>query len=77
MLLEVDYAKLSSKQINFVEDLIHAAIPEIVRSDDVQNMIDYGVFQHIHSYFDMQKDVTKLIPHICTERCKICTGKKE
>ena len=35
LLIEVDYSKLNSKQTNFVDDLIHVTIPEIVRSEDV------------------------------------------
>ena len=31
LILEVDHAKLNSEQTNFVEDLIHTTIPEIVR----------------------------------------------
>ena len=36
LILEVDYTNLNSKQKDFVEDLIHATIPEIVRSEDAQ-----------------------------------------
>ena len=74
LILKVGYAKSNSEQTNFVEDLIHATIPEILRSEDAQKIIDDGVFQHIDSYFDMQKDVTKFLPHICNERNKNCTG---
>ena len=61
----------------FFEDLIHATIPKIVRSEDAQKMIDDGVFQNIDSYFCMQKDATKFLLHICNERCKIRTDPNE
>ena len=44
-LKEVDYSKSTSEQTNFVDDLIHATFPEIMRSEDVQKMIEVGVFQ--------------------------------
>ena len=46
-------------------------------SEDVQKMIEGGVFKNIDSFFDMQKDASKFLPHICNERCKICTGSNE
>ena len=64
LILEVDYAKLNSKQTNFAEDLINAAVPKIVKSIDAHKMIDDGVFQNIYSCFDMQKYGTKFLTHI-------------
>ena len=43
----------------------------------MQKMIEDGVFQNIDSIFDIQKDASKFRPHICNERCKICTGPNE
>ena len=40
-------------------------------------MTDDGVFQNIDSYFDMKKDASKFLPHICNEKCKICIGPNE
>ena len=75
--MEVDYTRLNSEQRNFVDDLRHATIPEIVRSEDVQKMIEDGVFLNIDSYFDMKKDASKFLPNTCNESCKIHTGRIE
>ena len=53
-IVEVDYSKLNSEQTNSVDDLIHATIPEIVRSEDVQKIVD-GVFQNIDSFLTCKK----------------------
>ena len=45
LIIEVDFSKLNSEQTNFVYDLINATIPEIVRSEDVQKMIEDGFFK--------------------------------
>ena len=54
LIIEVDYAKLNWDQTNFVDDFIHATISEIVRSEDVQKIVD-GVFQNIDSFLTCKK----------------------
>ena len=60
LIIEVDYSRLNSERTNFVDDLIHATILEIVRSEDVHKMIEDGVFENIDSYFDMLKRCFKV-----------------
>ena len=51
-------------------DLLRASICDIVRSDEVQHLIDDRIFKSIDDHKDMQRDAGDILPHICTARCK-------
>ena len=61
---------MSSEENAKMDGLIRAFIWDVVRSDEVQYLIDDGIFKSIDDDKDMQKDGGDILPHICTERCK-------
>ena len=58
----------------FVKDLMRASTYDIVRPDEVQNMIDHGIFKTIDDYHDMVLDAENLLSHRCNERCLYRVG---
>jgi hypothetical protein len=68
---------LNKKQKDFIKDLIRGNICEIVRSDEVERLIEEGVFESINDYYDMIKDGEKFLQHICNPRCLVQTGPGE
>jgi hypothetical protein len=47
---------------------------DIVRSDEVQALIDEGIFKSIDDVQDMMSDAEKFLPHRCNPRCQIRIG---
>ena len=41
-----------------------------MRTDEVQHLIDDGIFTDTKDYEEMQKDAGNILPHICSARCK-------
>ena len=57
-----------------MNDLIRASIYDIVRSDEVQHLIDDGIFISVDDHKDMQINAGDILPHICTVCCKAKVG---
>ena len=57
-----------------MDDLIRASICDLIRSDNVQQLIDEGIFKSADNHKDMQKDAGDTLPFICTEQCKNRVG---
>ena len=70
MMLSMDFEHLSDDQRKKIDDLIRASICDIVRTDEVQHLIDDGIFTDTKDYEEMQKDAGNILPHICNARCK-------
>ena len=62
--------ELNEDQIRKLNDLIRASVCDIVRSDEVQHLIDDGIFKEMKNKDDMHKDAGNMLPHICNTRCK-------
>ena len=66
----IDEKAMSHEQKAKMDDLIRASICDIVRSDEMQHLIDDGIFKSVDNHKDMQNDAGDILPHICTERYK-------
>ena len=74
LILEVNWKALSESETSFVKDLIRASILDIVRTNEVQALIDEGIFQSMDNYEGMISDAEKYLPHKCSQRCQMRTG---
>ena len=68
-MLEVDWKKLSDEEKKFIHDLCRCSILDIVRPDEVGDLIADGTFENIDEWKDMITDATKFLGHVCNSRC--------
>lgn len=69
LILEVDRKKMTSEQRKFVDDLCRCSILDIVRSNEVQKLINDGTFKSIDDYKEMTNDAFMFLGHKCDSRC--------
>lgn len=74
LMLQIYWRLLNESQTAFVKDLIRASVLEIVRTSEVQTLLDEGIFKSMDDYQDMMKDARKFLPHICNPRCLARVG---
>ena len=60
-----------------MEDLILVSVIYIVRSDEIQDFVDDGIFKEYSDVFDLQELARKILSHNCTRRCMDRIGDKE
>ena len=70
LILQVKWNELNDEEKEFVKGLIRASNNEIVRPEEVEPLIEEGVFKTLEDWLDMQRDGEKFLPHICNERCQ-------
>ena len=63
----IDQKAMSHEYKANMDALIKASICNIIRSDEVQYLIDDGNFKSVDDYRDMQKDGVVISPHLFTE----------
>ena len=69
LILQVLYHMLNEEQKSFVDNLVRASVLDVVRPDEVQKMIEDGVYESVDDWFDMQNDASTFLGHICNSRC--------
>ena len=74
LILQIYWSVMTSDNKKFVKDLMRASTYDIVKPDEVQNMIDHGIFKTIDDYHDMVLDAEIFSTHICNERCLYRVG---
>ena len=57
-----------------MDDLIRDSICDIVRSDEVQHLIDDSFFISVDDHRGIPKDGSDIFPHICISQCKAWVG---
>ena len=57
-----------------MNDLIRASVVDIVRVDEVDNMIEHGLMDSIHDLDDIVEDGKKILGHHCSPRCLVMTA---
>lgn len=68
---EVDWENLTDDQIDFVEDLIRASVCDIVRSDEVSEYIEEGIFDSVDDYYVIKIDGETFLAHRCNDSCLV------
>lgn len=74
LILEVKWKDLSPEEEGFVEDLIRASILDIVRTEEVESLINEGIFKSLEEYHKMIKYAMKFLPHRCHAGCLVRVG---
>ena len=54
-----------------VDDLIRASIFDIVRSDEVADLINEGIFKEEDDIFELIENAEKFLPHRCNDACLV------
>ena len=70
MLLEADWKKLTHIHKDFILDLVRASVLEVVRSNEVDELIRDGTFKCVEDYKEMINDAITFLPHKCTSGCQ-------
>ena len=68
LILQVLWNLLTEQEKVFVKDLIRASNCEIVRPEEVEDLIREGVFKNYDSWMEMQSYGETFLTHICNER---------
>ena len=64
LILHVIWESLSDTEKEFDRDLIRASGGEIVRFDEVQSMIDEGIYKSHQDWHAMQEMAQTILPHV-------------
>ena len=71
MLISIDFDKVTEAQQDRIDDLIRADIGSIVRSDEVQHLIDDGILKSNEDWKELNVLSDEILPHRCTPRCQV------
>ena len=69
LILQVLWDDLNAEERAFMDDIIRASKHEIVRPEEVQKLVDEGIFKNSEDLYKMEDLVEKFLPHVCNERC--------
>ena len=64
LILQVMYDMMTEEQKRFVNDLVRASILDVVRPNEVEKMMEDGVYKSVDDWFDMQNDANSFLGHI-------------
>ena len=70
LMLQIYWKLLNESQTAFVMDLIRASILDIVRSDEIESLINDGIFRCVEDHKAMVRDAESFLPHRCNSRCQ-------
>ena len=71
LILQVKWEELTPEEKDFMDDIIRASKNEIVRPEEIQRLIDEGIFKSHEDWYEMQELTEKFLPHVCNERCQM------
>ena len=69
--------ELTPSQKEFIDDLIKYSAPDVVRSNEIQHLIDEGIFTAEGDINGVVSDARKCLPHCCNCGCFYRTGPGE
>ena len=70
MMISIKVDELTDENRKKLDDLIRASIYDIVRSDEMQHLIDDGIFNEVTDVLKMKQDAAIILPHIFNARYK-------
>lgn len=73
-MIKVDKIQLSDKELSFLDDLICALVVDIIRSDEVEKLLEEGILKDVDDWKDVQADARAFLAHICDHRCLQAIG---
>ena len=65
----INKAKLTQEQKDKLDDLIRCSIFDIVRTEEVQGLIDEGIMKSIDELPEFHELCSNILSHICKPRC--------
>ena len=68
-MISLDVESMSLEQKDKMSDLIRASVMEIVRSCDVQDLINEGILNSFEDVYKLQDLAKKILAHKCNQRC--------
>jgi hypothetical protein len=70
LMLQVYWILLTASQKAFVMDLVRADVFSIVRTQDIQEYINEGLFDSVEDTHEIYKNASSYLGHKCNERCQ-------
>ena len=77
MMVSMDTLGMSDDQMQKVQDLIRASVVDIIRSDEVQSLIDEGILDEHNDVYTIQDLPSSILAHRCHPRCMSRVNTKE
>ena len=74
MMISMNMDELNEHQQGKIDDLIRASIVDIVRVDEVSDLIDEGIFKSFHELEDLIERSEEILPHHFSPRCLRCVS---
>ena len=71
--MEVAYDKMSAEERKFVDDLCRCSIFDVVRFDEIEDLINDRTISDVEDYFSVVKDASDFLGHNCNSRCLVKT----
>ena len=71
MMASLRWDLMSDEEKKFVEDLIRADIFEIVRADEVDDLVEEGIFENPMDIYEVYENARKFLPHRCNDSCQV------
>ena len=73
LIMEVAFNEMSEEEQKFVNDLCRCSIFDVVRYNEIDDLINDGTFKDKDDYFSMVKDANDFLGHNCNSRCLVKT----
>ena len=73
LVMEVSFDQMSPEERKFVDDLCRCSIFDVVRFNDIDDLINDGTFADVEDYFSMVKDTNDFLGHNYNSRCLVKT----
>jgi hypothetical protein len=71
--LAIDRSEMENPE-EFIQDLIRTSPFDIVRPSEVEHLIEEKLISGSHEMMEITNDGACLLPHICSDRCKMRVG---
>ena len=69
LMIGINKEKMTQKQKDKIDNLIRCSICDIVRVNEVQDLIGEGIMKSIDELHEFQDLCSNILPHICNSRC--------
>ena len=73
LIMEVAFNEMSEEEQKFVNDLCRCSIFDVVRYNEIDDLINDGTLNDKDDYFSMVKDANNFLGHNCNSRCLVKT----
>ena len=69
MVIVIDKSSMTEEAIECVQDLLRTSVMEVVRTDEINSLIDKGLMKSADDYEHITDLAAKFLPHRCNARC--------